>query len=152
MSTLVIGYGNSLRGDDAAGITAAERIAARYDGVVCVCAHQLGPELAERISQHEAVVFLDASVQQSTLQMHRIEGEQRISAAATHASSPMQLLALSEALYGRTPRQVWLVEIPAYDFDFGQVLSPGTTRWVHKCVESFDSILKVNSNTVAPEC
>lgn len=151
MSTLVIGYGNSLRGDDAAGITAAERIAGRYHGVDCVCVHQLGPEMAERISQHDAVVFLDASVQQSTLQIHRIGHDHSIKAGVTHAASPSQLLALSDVLYGRTPRQAWLVEIPAHDLDFGQELSPETTRWVNECVESFGSLLKETGDAVPRE-
>ena len=57
---LVIGYGNTLRGDDAAGVHAAGLIAKRHPEIICVCLHQLVPELAEQIAECDIVFFIDA--------------------------------------------------------------------------------------------
>ena len=60
MKTLVIGYGNELRQDDGVGPRAA-LLMARL-GLQAMAVHQLTPELVERISQVEQVVFVDAGM------------------------------------------------------------------------------------------
>ncbi len=61
-NTLIIGYGNEIRGDDAVG----PRIAAlvndwKLPAVTALAVHQLPPELAEPIAAAQQVVFVDAS-------------------------------------------------------------------------------------------
>jgi len=53
---LVIGYGSELRGDDAAGPTAARRL--RSTGLSALDVHQLTPEIAERSAAARVVFFL----------------------------------------------------------------------------------------------
>ena len=61
--TLIIGIGNTLRGDDALGRIAAERVLDAVDSqkvrVISQCA--LTPELAAEIAEVALVIFLDAS-------------------------------------------------------------------------------------------
>jgi Ni,Fe-hydrogenase maturation factor len=59
--TVVIGYGNDLRGDDALGPLAATAVA-EWDmpGVQAIAAHQLMPELAEPLAQADLAIFVDA--------------------------------------------------------------------------------------------
>lgn len=60
--TLIIGYGNPLRGDDGLGWHVAQRLAAvlpQHRARIEVC-HQLTPELAEPISRADLVIFIDA--------------------------------------------------------------------------------------------
>ena len=62
-AVLVVGYGNELRGDDAAGPRVAAAVAALgLQNVRVRILHQLTPELSEEISRARAVVFADASV------------------------------------------------------------------------------------------
>ena len=58
MKPLVIGYGNSLRGDDGAGPYAARLLQNMNDegGWDIVACHQLTPELAETISRASLVI------------------------------------------------------------------------------------------------
>ena len=62
---LIIGYGNSLRGDDGAGLLLAEGLEeawqARQVEVERLAVHQLTPELTLEISREEvtSVVFVD---------------------------------------------------------------------------------------------
>ena len=60
---LIIGYGNTLRGDDGAGPRVAEAVAAlNYPGVRTLVCPLLTPELADPISRAGAVLFVDAAV------------------------------------------------------------------------------------------
>ncbi len=71
--TLVIGYGNTLRGDDGAGICAAERAARRFPGVDILTVHELQPELAETMCRYHDVIFLDAAMEGSGIRADIIE-------------------------------------------------------------------------------
>ena len=118
---LVIGYGNELRRDDGVGPRAARAVAAwQLPGVEGVAAHQLTPELAERIGEAERVVFVDAG--QDDVVLARPVGPGRTAQALGHTGDPRELLALAEALYGHRP-EVWLMTLPAPDLGFGEGLS-----------------------------
>jgi Ni,Fe-hydrogenase maturation factor len=60
---LIVGYGNSLRGDDGAGWHAATRLAAdpRLTGARVLARHQLTPELAAEVASASLVVLVDAT-------------------------------------------------------------------------------------------
>ena len=60
--SLIIGYGNPLRGDDGIGQAAAQAFAdeAAGDGIDVVRCHQLMPELAEQLAAVDLAVFVDA--------------------------------------------------------------------------------------------
>ena len=125
---LLIAYGNELRGDDAAGPLVAETVTGwAVAGLRILTAQQLTPELADPISQADAVVFVDARLgevgQSTTLSPLSPDSGGDFSA---HRSNPASLLALSQALFGRCP-PAWMLTIPALAFDYGAPLTP-TTR------------------------
>ena len=119
---LVIGYGNTLRGDDGLGPRTAAAVAAwnRRD-VRAIACHQLGPELAERISTARRVVFVDAAESAGPVRVSPREpgGAGEI---VTHSADPRPLLGLAKALFGRCP-PAWWVTIPASSFEFSEELS-----------------------------
>jgi hydrogenase maturation protease len=118
---LVIGYGNELRCDDAVGPRAARAVAAwRLPGVEGVAAHQLTPQLAERIGEAERVVFVDAG--QDDVVLTRPMEPSRTAPVLGHTGEPRELLALAEVLYGRRP-EAWLITLPAPELGFGEGLS-----------------------------
>jgi hydrogenase maturation protease len=116
--TLVIGIGNPLRGDDAFGYRAAERI----PGAIAV--HQLTPELMDPIARAGHVLFLDATAE-------GVPGEIRLralapaspSASFTHHATPEALVAGALALYGRAP-EAEILTVCGADFSLSQDLSP----------------------------
>jgi hydrogenase maturation protease len=60
--TLIIGYGNPLRGDDGLGWQVAGELAKCVDALIsAVAVQQLTPELAEPVSDADLVIFVDAS-------------------------------------------------------------------------------------------
>ncbi len=141
--TLVIGYGNTLRGDDGAGVRAAERVAARLPDVDCLCVHELQPELAERIGHYDTVFFLDATLQSDRLQQSTLAPHPDAQ-YDSHILSPAALLSLSKTVYQRLPRKALLIEIPASKCDFSEQLSTGTEEFTNACVEEVERAISID--------
>lgn len=130
---LVIGIGNVMRCDDAAGIVAVEEIARRHPHAVCLCVQQLRPELAEQVSAARTVIFVDASVLVRSVSIQHLRPGQGV--VSSHVATPEVLLGLCEHLDGGAPRAAFLVEIPAHHLGFGDTLSPETAAAVRAAVE-----------------
>jgi hydrogenase maturation protease len=126
-NVLIIGYGNTVRGDDALGIHAAHALHDFYcnHGSVRVLAtSQLSLDFAEDISQAQFVVFVDAAAagppgQILTQNLAPAEDNVRF----THHCSPPTLLALAKRLYGKAPVAVSLTMAGASS-EVGVGLSP----------------------------
>jgi hydrogenase maturation protease len=140
-SVLVIGYGNTLRGDDGAGVQAAELIAERHPEIACIYTHQLTPELAERIAESDIVFFIDAQVELQEVTARLIEPKTEIDQPRTHFFSPASLLSFSQQLYGRTPSRAYLVGIPASEFEFSEHVSSATAKAIIECMNIVDRLL-----------
>jgi hydrogenase maturation protease len=122
---LVIGYGNPLRGDDAAGWRVAAAAAAwEVPRVRAEAVQQLTPELAERLAPASLVVFVDArrASEGAAVCLQRLEPTFSVTALG-HTSDPRYLLALAQTVYGRSP-PAWWVTVPATDFELRGTLSP----------------------------
>jgi len=116
---LVIGIGNRIRQDDGIGPLLAESLKG-YTGVEAIAVHQLTPELAERISRAERVLFVDASLRGDGISLDRVQpGEPR---GLGHTLGPSGLLFLTEELYGESP-EGWALSIPGSSFGLGEGLS-----------------------------
>jgi hydrogenase maturation protease len=123
---LVVGYGNTLRGDDGVGRVVAERLAAdpRLRGADVRAVHQLTPELASDVSAANLLVLVDASTDTP-------EGSVLVQAlppvatagSSSHHVGPSTLVALARELWGAAP-PVYLVEVGVETMDVGDRLSP----------------------------
>ena len=109
---LIIGYGNTLRGDDALGIHAAHALHDFYcnhGGVRVLATSQLSVDFADDVSQAQFVLFLDAAEigtpgQILTEYLEPADDNVRF----THHCSPRTLLTLANRLYGKAPVAVSL--------------------------------------------
>lgn len=123
---VIIGYGNTLRGDDAVGWIAAEALSERFDGerVTVLMRHQLAPELGETISAFDVALFVDAAHDGVPGELRCREIEPLLTdSGLTHSASPEALLVLARELYGRAPRGV-LVTLCGESFAMEDELSP----------------------------
>ncbi len=124
---LVIGYGNSLRGDDALGWEIAGRLgtAIQDETVEVLAVNQLTPELSELISEVELVVFVDASHlgQPGSWKSETVESNANSSHRLGHYLTPMSLLAYAQAIFKARPRAL-LVSVAGGSFECHQELTP----------------------------
>lgn len=123
--TLVIGFGNMLRADDAVGPMAAERLGEIYadqiDRHVRVLSRQtLTPELAADIAEADRVIFLDASAESEAGEIiqKQVSANTASSVAMVHFLDPQGLLCWAKQLYGCSP-EATLITVGGESFHFG---------------------------------
>ena len=146
---LILGYGNPLRGDDAAGRLAADALQSliRDPGVEVLSLHQLTPELMVNISRADRVIFIDASASGRPGSYQRVPLHPAPQCASfTHHATPEALLAGARALYGRAP-EAELYLIPGRNFDAPDTLSAPVLAAVRKLVADLAESLQI----AAPE-
>lgn len=134
---LIIGIGNTLRGDDGAGAAVCEQIEIRLrDAADVMIVHQLTPELCAPISAAKHVYFVDARADSptGTLDIQDLHPHAENASAFTHDVSPQGLLAAARDLYGTYPPAQW-VTIGAQSFDFGDALSPEVAEAVTRAAD-----------------
>ncbi len=141
---LVLGYGNTLRGDDAAGPRTAEAIGSlNLPGVRVEIRHQLTPEIAEMLAATDRVIFIDAAevadsnqalTDTATLLLLQPAEGRPAHSVFGHHQDPAALLALAERLYGRVPR-AWLLHIAAHSFELGAAPTLPCARGISRAIE-----------------
>lgn len=123
---LVIGIGNSLRGDDGVGPAVCDQLQSRAGELPIdfVIRHQLTPELVDELANRRGVLFIDACVNQppGTWHYQRVRQSETQSPLA-HQMDPGQLLSLCELCLGQRPR-AWTLQFGADDFESIDRLSP----------------------------
>lgn len=139
--TIVIGYGNTLRRDDGAGVTAAGRLAREFPEAEVVTAAGLSPEMAESVAGCDRAIFVDASVRTTNVRVTRLVPAGAAAKGEGHSLSPQAVLGLCASLYGNTPADALLVEIPAFDCGFGDTMSAATLRYVDCSVQLIRELL-----------
>ncbi len=123
MKTLVIGYGNTLRGDDAVGPMVADQIATlKLANVRSLAVHQLTPELAAEIATTEVIWFVDAWIGGTQPVMQRLDLE-TTRPTLDHNWHPGVLLSLAKTLYHAQIVGAYHLLIPAIQFEYGQAPS-----------------------------
>ena len=131
--TLIIGYGNPLRGDDGIGPRAAELLADRGgatplplpEGVQVLVCHQLTIELAPQIAEAARLILIDARAtgEPGSIQQCVLTPVIPDSASLTHHVDAQGLLAAAEMLYGHAPETL-LFTVSGGSFDGGETLTP----------------------------
>ena len=143
-TVLVIGYGNTLRSDDAAGPRAASAVASwKLPGVIVKPVHQLTPELAEFLAVVSLAIFIDARIaaEGEQVEVRPIEPlDPGLSTSLGHVTAPRQLLALTLTVYGTCARSL-MYTVPAADLSIGEGLSPIAERGVGEVLRRLASRL-----------
>lgn len=120
-TALVIGYGSPIRGDDAIGPLVAERLQQGDlpEGVTVIARHVLTADLVPDIAASDLVILLDAALEgdPGTIRCRRLHPSRTPVSTMAHFLEPAELLAWTEALYGRLP-QAHLITVAGESFDF----------------------------------
>lgn len=120
MPTLVVGVGNTLRGDDGVAARVLELLA-RHPSKHLDLRPTLSllPELAVDIARHGRVIFVDADVQVENVTLERLEGE--VARAGLHSFAPSTLVAYARDLGFRG--DAWVCRLPVEAMEPGAPLS-----------------------------
>jgi hydrogenase maturation protease len=128
---LIYGIGNPGRQDDALGVLVVERLEGeRLPATVTLEAnYQLTPEDALALSQHDVVIFVDATVAPEATAPYSLKPvePQAVNGFSSHALGMGTVLELCARLYGRAPR-AYALALPAYEFEVNAELSPGAAE------------------------
>jgi hydrogenase maturation protease len=148
---LVIGYGNSLRRDDGAGLILAQLLCdawtARGLPVRLLLAHQLGPDMALDIAAPDVavVLFVDTALDARPAATRNGRAPVDVSAleaaagtqSLTHNLAPTTLLLYAARLFDHHPR-AWMMRVAGTDFDHGDTISPTVAEAVAQAAETAD--------------
>ncbi|HMP83245.1 MAG TPA: hydrogenase maturation protease [Verrucomicrobiota bacterium] len=141
-SLLVIGYGNTLRGDDGVGPRVAEAVGnLRLPNVRTLICQQLSPEHAAPISLADTVIFVDAAVDAPREVQLRPLQPNDTSQLMAHAADPRTMLALSRDVFGHVPRAWWLT-IPAEKMEFSETLTATAQHGCDAAVKKIQSLFR----------
>jgi hydrogenase maturation protease len=150
---LVVGYGNTLRGDDGVGWQVADRLRAdpRLAAVAVKRCHQLTPELALDMSTAELVVLVDADegLAAGTVAVAAVRRDTSARPRWSHHTDPAMLVAFTEELYGRTPRVV-VVRCGVQSLDAGDGLSPAVEAAVPLVIDAIVELVGAPSASGGP--
>jgi hydrogenase maturation protease len=121
---LVYGYGNPGRQDDGLGPTLVGMLEEeQIPGITTDCNYQLQIEDAAAVSEHDAVIFVDASCAgDESFTFTDLEPSNDIT-FTTHTMSPASVLALCHELYRKSVR-AYVLAIRGYEWEFVEGLSP----------------------------
>ena len=129
--TLIFGWGNPSRGDDALGPLFVEHLAElvarhpEWGGIDFLTDFQLQVEHALDLQGRQRVLFVDASLDApAPCSLTRIEAA-RDTSFTTHAMSPQAVLKVFVDIDDGEPPPCWLLAIRGERFELGEELSTG---------------------------
>ena len=130
---LIISYGNPLRSDDGLAWRVADALEAKFSSteVEILRLHQLTPELAERVSHVDAVIFVDAAAadgeerRPGEIRIEEVHPEGAGSLVQSHFShhlTPAVVVAMAAHLFG-TRARAFSATLTGQDFGHGESLT-----------------------------
>ncbi|MET0102066.1 MAG: hydrogenase maturation protease [Sedimenticola sp.] len=129
-STVVIGYGNPSRGDDAVGPLMIERLERKRESgelpplFDTVTDFQLQIEHAMDLLDRQLILFVDASVSATPPFGFQQLTPQRDESYSSHAMTPSAVLEVFTQVNGFPPPPTFLLTIPGRSFELGSDMTP----------------------------
>jgi hydrogenase maturation protease len=138
----IIAYGNPMRADDGFAWKAAGFLNPESPDYRLHIVYQLGPELAEELSQASGVIFLDARRGETPGEVicEKVTPDQVVS-TFTHSLTPAMLLAYARGLYGKYP-PAYLVSVTGENWGFSTELTPAVSHSIPAALEQVQTSLR----------
>jgi len=140
---LVLGFGNPGRQDDGLGPAIAEGLAQHgWPEVTVETDYQLNIEHGAMIAEHDAVLFVDASVTaREPFEVKSIQPASEI-AFTTHSLSPEAVLAIAEEHFGACP-PAWVMAVRGHTFEFAEGLEAQARENYGKAIAFAEALIQV---------
>lgn len=135
VDVLIVGVGNTLRGDDGAGQRVIDLIRARGNiRAELRAVHQLHVELLEDVLSYKTVIVVDAALDQREVTLRRVTSADSSRLSSSHHLGLEKFLVLSRTVYGRDV-DLWVCSVPGRDFDMKEGLTPETERFSRQAAD-----------------
>lgn len=123
MKIIIVGIGNTLRGDDGIGAYVCSAIdQTKIEGVQTLIVQQLDTGLIDEFLKADKIILVDASVEGDDVNFYRPETEESFSVASSHHVNANILSSLIKKLYEKEIN-IMLCAVRGESFDMGEELS-----------------------------
>ncbi|OYY92853.1 MAG: hypothetical protein B7Y41_13925 [Hydrogenophilales bacterium 28-61-23] len=149
-TTLVVGLGNPILGDDGVGWRVAELVRANLDDpdVEVLCLSLGGLSLMEYLAGYRRAIIVDAMTTGATPgNLYSMSAREMDELCAQHTASVHDLSLSSALAFGRgvgldLPEEIWVVGVEAQpEFDFGETLSEPVSQAVSAAASAVEAWL-----------
>jgi hydrogenase maturation protease len=143
IANVVIGFGNTLRHDDAVGYLIADQVERwKCREVRGISVFQLNPELAAVLAMTRLAIFVDARAEspESGVLVEEIQPLAKGFGSLAHTIQPQWLLSFCQAAFDRCPRS-WMISVPAQDFTFGEGLSAVAEQGMREALRAIAELI-----------
>ena len=142
---LVIGYGNSLAGDDALGFYTVKKLLETDlpQNTTAKYIHQLMPEHSLEFTGYDKIIFIDAEESEIPGEIRHREihrSDLKDTAAAAHEFTLDSILLMGYWLYGKMP-EIHLITVTGCNFDTGESMTPAVEAGIPGVIEAVFSII-----------
>ncbi|MEI6765196.1 MAG: hydrogenase maturation protease [Bacteroidota bacterium] len=140
MKILLYGYGNPGRQDDDLGISAIDLLDVwihkeNLTDITLESNYQLNIEDAEIVSNHDLVIFIDATIEEiDRFICTEVKPDDATVEFTMHAVSPAYVLDLSNKLFKKQP-ETYLIHIKGYEWELGLPMTPAAETNLFAAVE-----------------
>lgn len=147
MKTLLYGYGNPGRQDDALGVACVEEMEQwiKSEGITNISTdtnYQLNIEDAATIAEYERVIFIDATIEPiNDILYTKVDAGEAHIEFTMHAVSPSFVLDLCNKIYQKTPL-TYLLHIKGYEWELAEGLTDAAKENLKKAVAFLKKELK----------
>jgi len=143
---IVIGFGNQAREDDGLGIAVAEEIEKlNIDGIEVDADYQLNVEDAAAVAEHDAVVFIDASIEGDGPFTFTRLTPKREETFSSHTVSPEGVMGLAHDLFNATA-DGYMLGIRGYSFEmFTEEMTDRAHKNMRKAIDFLVPMLRTGS-------
>jgi hydrogenase maturation protease len=122
-SILIIGIGNTLRGDDGIGAYICQQVDKwNLPGLHTMMVHQLQTELLDEFLQYDHIIIADASASGEAVDFYPLDKEKTGPVAGSHHMNAAMLAALGNQLF-KKDFSIMICAVKAADFEMGHPLS-----------------------------
>jgi len=153
---LIVAYGNPLRSDDGLAWRVADALETKFPSgeVEILRLHQLTPELAEGVSQVDAVIFVDAASADTgerrpvEIRVEEIGSKDAGPSAVSrfsHHLTPRVVVALAAQLYGARAR-AFSATLTGQTFDHGDSLSAAIRHALPEFITRIEGLVRELQN------
>jgi hydrogenase maturation protease len=144
-SVLVVGIGNTIRGDDGIGCYICQSIEMmNLDAVKTMMVQQLDSNLLEEFIQADLVILTDASVEGDPVRFYSVHEERPSVLSSSHHMSATLLMQMAKQLYQKGIA-IMICAVGGYHFSVSDKLSARAKKNAAKAVIMICDWIKKNS-------